>query len=99
MRRSRPQFRLSTLLAAIPLAGLVMGSVRAWRKWDATMPKASDRIASRVLAMRAARPTPGGSNTQDAIPMAGLVIVALSASSLWRGLRGRIISTPGDRSC
>ncbi len=88
MRLSRPQFRLSTLLAVVLLAGLAMGGVQAWRQWDATRPRGSDRIASQVLAMRAARPTPGGSNTQDAIPLAGLVTAALSASSLWRRHRG-----------
>ncbi len=89
MRLSRPQFQLSTLLAVVLLAGLAMGYVRAWRQREATMPSGGFRIASEVVATRAARSTSGGSDIRDAAPLAAFVTAALSVPSLWRRLRGR----------
>ena len=93
-RAARLQFRLSTLLAIVLLAGLAMGFVQAWQQGTATGPSESARIAWKMVAMRAAKPTYHGSNTQDPFLLLGLVTAAFTASLLRRRLRGRRIPTP-----
>ncbi|MEJ7638998.1 MAG: hypothetical protein WKF75_13765 [Singulisphaera sp.] len=90
----RPQFRLSTLLAVVLLAGSAMGGVRAWRQWDETRTGGGDLFVSHVLVIRGAGPAPASSYSRDAIPLAGSVSAALCACALWRRLRGRRTPTP-----
>ena len=94
MRRSRPQFRLSTLLAVVLLAGSAMGGVRAWRQWDETRARGGDLFVSHVLVIRGATPVGAGSDSRGAIPLAASVTAALSACVLWRRPRGRRTPTP-----
>src|SRR3954447_8974853 len=97
MRLPRLQYRLSTLLGVVMLVALGLGFVQTWLRSSAAKPRGSHPIASKVLAMRSAKPTPVNPTTGDPILLAGFVAVAFVVSSL-RGRRRGLESSGLDAS-